>query len=106
MWQLNHVNINRELANQHPEAWSRILELWRQGVASTDPRMQQKFSVAARLVRFFNPDNANSLLATIPDFRPRLENLGVPLLILAGAMIEPCIRSCNKSLWNMRRRRV
>jgi len=111
MWQLNHVNINRELANQHPEAWSRILELRRQGVASTDPRMQQEFSVAARLVRFFNPDNANLLLSepgsrnielypvfcgadvdfiiggqlpAIPDFRPRLKNLQPPLLILAG----------------------
>jgi proline iminopeptidase len=111
MWQLNHVNINRELANQHPEAWSRILELRRQGVSSTDPRMQQEFAVAARLVRFFNPDNANLLLSepgsrnlelypvfcgadvdfiiggqlpAIPDFRPRLESLRVPLLVLAG----------------------
>jgi len=111
MWQLNHVNINRELANQHPEAWSRILELRRQGVSSTDPRMQQEFSVAARLVRFFNPDNATLLqsepgsrnlelypvfcgadvdfiiggqLPAIPDFRPRLKSLQAPLLILAG----------------------
>jgi proline iminopeptidase len=111
MWQLNHVNINRELSNQHPEAWSRIQELRRQVVVSTDPRMQQEFSVAARLVRFFNPDNANLLLSEpgsrnielyhlfcgedvdfiiggqipkIPDFRPRLKNLEVPLLVLAG----------------------
>jgi len=102
MWQLNHANINRELANQHPDAWARILELRRQGVPSTDPRMQQEFSVAARLVRFFNPDNANLLLSepgsrnmeldfiiggqlpTIPDFRPRLKSLKAPLLVLAG----------------------
>jgi proline iminopeptidase len=111
MWQLNHVNINRELANQHPEAWSRILELRRQGVSSTDPRMQQEFSVAARLVRFFNPDNADLLpsepgsrnielypafcgadvdfiiggqLPAIPDFRPRLKGIKAPLLVLAG----------------------
>jgi proline iminopeptidase len=111
MWQLNHANINRELANQYPEGWSRILELRRQGVPSTDPRMQQEFAIAARLVRFFNPDNANLLLSepgsrnielypvfcgadvdfiiggqlpTIPDFRPRLKSLRAPLLILAG----------------------
>jgi proline iminopeptidase len=73
--------------------------------------MQQEFSVAARLVRFFNPDNANLLLSepgsrnmelysvfcgadvdfiiggqlpTIPDFRPRLKSLKAPLLVLAG----------------------
>jgi proline iminopeptidase len=111
MWQLNHANINRELANQYPEVWSRILELRREGVPSTDPRMQQEFAVAARLVRFFNPDNANMLLSepgsrnielysvfcgadvdfiiggqlpAIPDFRPRLKGLKVPLLILGG----------------------
>jgi proline iminopeptidase len=111
MWQLNHVNINRELANQHPEVWSRILELRQQGVSSTDPRMQQEFSAAARLVRFFNPDNADLLLnepgsrnidlyplfcgadvdfiiggqlPAIPDFRPRLKSLQAPLLVLAG----------------------
>jgi proline iminopeptidase len=111
MWQLNHANINRELANQHPDAWERILELRRQGVPSTDPRMQQEFSVAARLVRFFNADQANLLLSepgsrnlelysafcgadvdfiiggqlpAIPDFRPRLKSLKAPLLVLAG----------------------
>lgn len=111
MWQLNHVNINHELANQYPEVWSRILALRREGISSTDPRMQQEFSVAARLVRFFNPDNASRLLAepgsrnielypafcgpdvdfiiggqlpAIPDFRPRLKDIAAPLLVLAG----------------------
>jgi proline iminopeptidase len=111
MWQLNHENINRELANQHPEAWERILRLRARGVPSTDPQMQREFGLAARLVRFHNPVNA-ALLATepgarnielypvfvgadvdfviggevarIPDFRPRLHQLTVPLLVLAG----------------------
>jgi pimeloyl-ACP methyl ester carboxylesterase len=111
MWQLNHVNINRELANQFPEIWSRIEALRRDGVPSTDPRMQQEFTSATRLVRFYNPDNASLLLTepgsrnvelypafcgadvdfiiggqvpAIPDFRPRLKNLQPPLLVLAG----------------------
>jgi proline-specific peptidase len=111
MWQLNHANINREIANQFPETWSRIEALRRRGVVSTDPELQQEFAVHARLVRFYNPDNAKLLLTepgsrnaelyplfcgadvdfiiggqvpAIPDFRPRLRELRVPLLVLAG----------------------
>jgi proline iminopeptidase len=111
MWQLNHVNINRELAHQHPEAWERITALRAEGVRSTDPRMQQELAAATPLVRFYDPDNA-SLLATepgarnyelyplfcgddvdfviggevarIPDFRPRLREVRAPMLVLAG----------------------
>ncbi len=111
MWQLNHENINREIANQAPEVWERIQQLRREGVPSTDPRMQEQFAVHARLVRFFNSDNAGLLatepgarnvelypifcgadvdfviggeIARIPDFRPRLHELRMPLLVLAG----------------------
>lgn len=111
MWQLNHVNINREIANQYPQNWSRIEALRRGGVVSTDPRMQQEFAVGLRLVRFYNPDNAARLLTEpgarnaelypvfcgpdvdfivggeilrIPDFRPRLEEIAAPMLILCG----------------------
>jgi len=111
MWQLNHVNINREIENQYPEVWSRIMALRAEGLVSTDPRMQQEFSVAAKLVRFYDPDHAERLLSEpgsrnlalysrfcgsdvdfiiggelsrIPDFRHRLRDLTVPALILAG----------------------
>jgi proline-specific peptidase len=111
MWQLNHANINREIANQFPEVWSRIEELRRSGVVSTDSELQKEFGVAARLVRFYNPDNADRLLTeagarnaelypvfcgadvdfiiggqvpNIPDFRPRLKDIRRPMLILAG----------------------
>ncbi|TDU90997.1 tricorn interacting aminopeptidase F1 [Kribbella voronezhensis] len=111
MWQLNHANINRELAAQFPEVWERILALRAAGVRSTDPELQREFAAAVKLVRFYNPDNA-ALLATepgarnvelyplfcgddvdfviggevarIPDFRPRLRGLTVPLMLLAG----------------------
>lgn len=111
MWQLNHANINRELANQHPEVWSRIQELRRAGAAATDPPMRELFAAAAALVRFRDPDNAALLasepgarniglypvfagadvdfiiggeIARIPDFRPRLKDLRRPTLVLAG----------------------
>jgi proline iminopeptidase len=111
MWQANHANLNREIANQCPEAWAEIQRLRAEGVRSTDPRVAPLFGSAARLVRFFNPDNA-ALVATepgarnlalypifcgedvdfiiggqlpsIPDFRPRLRDLEVPLAVLAG----------------------
>jgi proline iminopeptidase len=63
MWQKNHENINRELANQYPEVWARILELRGRGVRSTDPRMQALYAVHSRLVRFYNPDMADKLLS-------------------------------------------
>ena len=40
MWQRNHENINREIANQFPEVWQQILALRAEGVRSTDPRVQ------------------------------------------------------------------
>jgi proline-specific peptidase len=111
MWQLNHQNINREIANQYPETWARIQDMHRGGVVSTDPRMQHEFAVGAQLVRFHNPDNAALLLTEpgarnvelypvfcgadvdfiiggeivkIPDFRPRLKDIMAPMLILCG----------------------
>jgi proline iminopeptidase len=111
MWQRNHENINRELELQYPEVWDQILALRAKGVRSTDPRVQQLYGVHARLVRFYDPDNAAKLpsepgsknaelypvfagddveffiggeVARLPDFRPRLHELGMPVLILAG----------------------
>ena len=111
MWQRNHENINRELELQYPEVWDQILAFRAQGVPSTDPRVQQLYAVHSRLCRFYDPDNASKLLAEpgsknaelypvfvgedveffiggevarLPDFRPRLRHLGMPVLILAG----------------------
>jgi len=111
MWQRNHENINRELELQYPEVWDRILAFRAQGVPSTDPRVQELYAVHSRLVRFYNPDSAANVLsepgsrngalypafvgedveffiggevARLPDFRPRLRELAMPTLILAG----------------------
>jgi proline iminopeptidase len=111
MWQRNHENINRELELQYPEVWDQILAFRAQGVPSTDPRVQQLYAVHSRLCRFYDPDNASKVpsepgsknaalypvfagedveffiggeVARLPDFRPRLRELGMPVLILAG----------------------
>ena len=91
--------------------WDRITALRSQGLKATDPEMAAEFAVAARLVRFYNPDNARLLpsepgarnlelyplfagadvdfiiggqVARIPDFRPRLKEITVPVMVLAG----------------------
>ena len=111
MWQLNHANINREIASQCPDAWEKIQALRIQGLPSTDSRMIEQFSRAAAFVRFFNPDNAQKMasepgarnvalyplfcgsdvdfmisnqVARIPDFRPRLKEIQCPMLVIAG----------------------
>ncbi len=111
MWQRNHENINRELELQYPEVWEEILALRAQGVRSTDARVQRLYAVHAPLIRFYNPDNASAIpsepgsknaalypvfvgddvefflggeVARLPDFRPRLKELRMPTLILAG----------------------
>ncbi|MFG6198560.1 alpha/beta fold hydrolase [Nonomuraea sp. JJY05] len=111
MWQLNHANINRELATQLPEVWERIQALRLDGLRSTDEPLRREFAKAAALVRFYDPANAALLadepgarnqelypifcgddvdfviggeVARIPDFRPRLKEIGVPLMVLAG----------------------
>lgn len=111
MWQKNHENINRELANQFPEVWDEIIRLRAAGVRSSAPEMQSLYRAHVPLVRFYNPANAAKLLseagsrnaelyrvfagddieffiggevARLPDFRPRLGELRMPLLVLAG----------------------
>lgn len=111
MWKLNHDNINLELQRQYPEVWEQIEALRAKGVRSSDPDMQKLFAVHGPLIRWYNPDNASRLrrepgstnkmlywefvgddidfdiggeVAKLPDFRPRLHELSMPVLILAG----------------------
>jgi proline iminopeptidase len=109
MWMLNHQNINRELQNQYPEVWSEIERLRAEGFTSTHPEMQKLFAIHSRIIRWYNPDNSSRLesearrpelypafvgediefviggeVARLPDFRPRLRELSMPVMILAG----------------------
>lgn len=123
MWQKNHENINREIENQYPEVWDRILELRARGVRSTAPEVQDLYRVHGPLVRFYDPANAAKLLsepgaknaelypvfagddveffiggevARLPDFRPRLKELAMPLLILAGRWDRALYPRCQR----------
>lgn len=111
MWQKNHENINRELENQYPEIWEKIQALRAEGHAATSPEMEALFGKHGPLIRWYNPDNAARLatepnarnqelyhafagsdidfviggeVARLPDFRPRLKELHMPVLIFAG----------------------
>lgn len=111
MWQRNHENINRELENQFPEVWADIQRLRASGLRSSHPELQALFARHSPLVRWFNPAHSTRLLSEpgsrnlglyyefvgqdieffiggeltrIPDFRPRLKDLAMPVLILAG----------------------
>jgi proline iminopeptidase len=111
MWQRNHENINRELENQFPEVWAEIQRKRAAGLLSSHPEMRRLFSRHADVVRWFNPDHSARVLSDlgsrnpelyfafvgsdieffiggellqIPDFRPRLKELSMPVLILAG----------------------
>ena len=121
MWQKNHENINRELSLQFPEIWEAVLALRKTGIHSFDPVMQEKFAVASQLVRFYNPDNAGCLLkepdsynmelyrefvgsdidffignevAKLPDFRPVLKDLKMPVMIVAGRYDRALYPAC------------
>lgn len=111
MWQKNHDNINKIIEFQYPELWESIQQLKKEGYLSSSPDMRNLYMQAATLIRFYNPDNAARMLkdsvsfnvelyytyagpniefvignevARLPDFRPRLKELNMPLLILAG----------------------
>lgn len=112
MWLENHLNINREISNQFPEVWDEILALRAQGLPSADPRIQDRFrAVASLAARFRDPLNSARVatepgafnqalydvftggdidfalggeVARIPDFRPRLAEIAIPLMIVAG----------------------
>ncbi len=111
MWQRNHENLNRELANQYPEVWAEVMELRRAGVLATDDRMRPLLARVSPVARFFDPRAAGKIasedgsrnlelyplfvgpdidfvvggqIAQIPDMRPRLPSLQVPLMVLAG----------------------
>jgi proline iminopeptidase len=111
MWQRNHENLNRELENQYPQVWEQVVALRRKGVAATDDQLRPLLATVARVARFFDPDAAERVatedgarnvelyplfvgpdidfviggqVAQIPDMRPRLPSLSVPLMVLAG----------------------
>ncbi|MEQ1884516.1 MAG: alpha/beta fold hydrolase [Bryobacteraceae bacterium] len=109
MWQENDDNANREIRNQYPDVWEKLMDLRAHGIRSDDFAHQDAyFGVGLGLFYFFdaakaallphdagNPDVYYSIagkdaefkiggdIAKI-DFRPDLRKLKIPILILAG----------------------
>ncbi|MEQ1948849.1 MAG: alpha/beta fold hydrolase [Bryobacteraceae bacterium] len=109
MWQENDDNANREIRNQYPDVWEKLMDLRAHGIRSDDIAHQDAyFGIGLGLFYFFdaakaallphdsgNPDVYYSIagkdaefkiggdIAKI-DFRPELRKLQMPILILAG----------------------
>lgn len=109
MWQANNDNSNREIQNQYPEVWAKLMQLRAMGQRSSSPEHQDLYeSVPLGLFYFYDAAKA-SLLPNDPstadvyfaiagddadfniggdiaklDFRDDLRKLAMPMLVLAG----------------------
>lgn len=113
MWQENDDNCNREIRTQYPEIWDSLMIIRKQGLVSSDPlhlalygRIPYTFLYACSPENYkniyFDPyPNANNMklyyqltgndgdfkvendIGTF-DYRDKLKNLKMPVLILAG----------------------
>jgi proline iminopeptidase len=109
MWQENDDNSNNEIKNQYPEVWANIEKLRNEGYNSGTPEHQAAYSVPSGLLYFYDASNAakmkndtgynSQVYYTIVgydgdfiiggdvaklDFRTKLKNLIMPMLIIEG----------------------
>jgi proline iminopeptidase len=109
MWQENDDNSNNEIRNQYPEVWAKIEKLREEGYNSSSQEHQAAYSVPSGLLYFYDASNAGKMKAdtgysqqvyyTIVgydgdfiigsdiaklDFRTKLKNLTMPVLIIEG----------------------
>ncbi len=109
MWQENDNNSNNEIKNQYPEVWSNIMMLRNEGYNSSSPEHQKAYGVPSGLLYFYDASNAYKMrpdtgfnsqvyytlvgydgdfiiggdIAKL-DFRTKLENLKMLVLIIEG----------------------
>jgi len=109
MWQENDDNSNNEIKNQYPEVWANIEKLRNEGYNSSAPEHQAAYSVPSGLLYFYDASTAGKMkndtgydsrvyyaivgydgdfiiggdIAKL-DFRTKLKNLTMPLLIIEG----------------------
>ena len=109
MWQENDNNSNNEIKNQYPEVWDKLEKLRNEGFNSSTPEHQAAYSVPAGLLYFYDASNAAKIkndtgfnsqvyytlvgydgdfiiggdIAKL-DFRTKLKNLAMPILIIEG----------------------
>ena len=111
MWQANNDNWNYQIRNQFPEVWEKLTALRKRGVHSCNKEYQDiEYEVPLGLWYFYNGSAAEQLSRTLEpqsldvycsiagddadfliggdiaklDFRSKLANLRMPVLILAG----------------------
>lgn len=109
MWQENDNNSNNEIKNQFPEVWAKLMKLRDEGYNSSSPEHQKAYSVPSGLLYFYDASNAYKMkpdtgfnpqvyytlvgydgdfiiggdIAKL-DFRTKLKNLKMPVLIIEG----------------------
>jgi proline iminopeptidase len=109
MWQENDNNSNYEIRNQYPEVWAKLIKLRDEGYNSSSPEHQAAYSVPSGLLYFYDASNAYKMrndtgfnskvyytlvgydgdfiiggdIAKL-DFRTKLKNLKMPVLIIEG----------------------
>ncbi len=110
MWQENDNSSNHEIRNQYPEVWEKVMKLRNIGEPSSSREHINTYSVPSGLLYFYDASNAykvrsDSLIMNTDvyyqiagkdadflisgdigplDFREKLKNLNMPILILEG----------------------
>ncbi len=110
MWQENDNSSNHEIKNQYPEVWEKVMKLRNEGESSSSREHINAYSVPSGLLYFYDASNAykvrsDSLIMNTNvyyqiagkdadflisgdigplDFREKLKNLNMPILILEG----------------------
>ena len=110
MWQENDNSSNHEIRNQYPEVWEKVMKLRNKGESSSSKEHINAYSVPSGLLYFYDASNAykvrsDSLIMNTDvyyqiagkdadflisgdigplDFREKLKNLNMPILILEG----------------------
>lgn len=110
MWQANDNSSNHEIKNQYPEVWEKVMKLRNEGKSSSSKEHIKAYSVPSGLLYFYDASNAykatrDSLIMNTNvyyqiagkdadflisgdigplDFREKLKNLKMPVLILQG----------------------
>jgi proline iminopeptidase len=110
MWQANNDNSNYELRNQFPETWAKVEQLRSMGLHSSDKEHRKAYDIPPGLLYFHDASIAEKLpkeffeidpdvyyaiagddadfltggdIAKL-DFRTRLKDLPMPVLVIAG----------------------
>jgi proline iminopeptidase len=106
-WQASTDMMNTLVAAHYPERWSRVQKLRAEGLRSSSPEHQKLYQTPPELIYYYDASNVSKTVFEINqdvyyamcgadadfhvagtvggfDFRPRLRELQMPVLVLAG----------------------